>query len=65
MKRVKNLFPKLISDENIKQAIIDVNKSHKRTRRGLNRTVRELKNRYANPKTISIFHNLQKEVYGQ
>lgn len=39
MKRVKNLFPKLISDENIRQAIIDVNKSHRRTRRGLNRTV--------------------------
>lgn len=39
MKRVKNLFPKLISDENIKHAISDVNKSHRRTRRGLNRTV--------------------------
>lgn len=39
MKRVKNLFPILISDDNIKQAIRDVNKSHRRTRRGLNRTV--------------------------
>lgn len=39
MKRVKNLFPTLISDDNIRQAIRDVNKSHRRTRRGPNRTV--------------------------
>ena len=33
MKRVNNLFPKLISDENIREAICTVNASH-RTHKG-------------------------------